>query len=82
MTGWRTCTWPTGRGRRRTSTSSPDAAWWARATPVARSHGGPGASRDWQTFEVTVDGPKCNVKLNGEEPDFHWPEHKVVVEID
>ena len=26
--------------------------------------------------------PLVNVKLNGEEPDFHWPEHKVVVEID
>jgi hypothetical protein len=26
--------------------------------------------------------PLVNVKLNGEEPDFHWPEHKLVVEID
>ncbi len=26
--------------------------------------------------------PLVNTKLNGEEPDFHWPEHKVVVEID
>ena len=26
--------------------------------------------------------PLVNTKLNGEEPDFHWPEHKLVVEID
>jgi very-short-patch-repair endonuclease len=26
--------------------------------------------------------PLVNTKLNGEEPDFHWPAHKVVVEVD
>ena len=26
--------------------------------------------------------PLVNTKLNGEEPDFHWPDHKLVVEID
>ena len=26
--------------------------------------------------------PLVNVKLNGEEADFHWPAHKLVVEID
>ena len=26
--------------------------------------------------------PLVNVKLNGEEADFHWPDHKLVVEVD
>ena len=26
--------------------------------------------------------PLVNVKLDGEEADFHWPAHKLVVEID
>ena len=26
--------------------------------------------------------PLVNVRLNGEEADFHWPDHKLVVEVD
>ena len=26
--------------------------------------------------------PLVNTKLNGEEADFHWPDHKLVVEVD
>jgi predicted transcriptional regulator of viral defense system len=42
-------------------------------------------SRNEAAFLSMLKGlpePLVNTKLNGEEPDFHWPAHKLVVEID
>ena len=42
-------------------------------------------SRDEAAFLSRIKDlpePLVNTKLNGEEADFHWPAHKLVVEID